>query len=68
MIFLQYTETCEVLIDYLILGVEDIKDFSKKAIGNILRANIDVHSRILISEFPADGIKWIEKCNHIAQT
>ena len=26
-----------------------------------MRANIDVHSRILIAEFPKDGIKCIEK-------
>ena len=28
---------------------------------NLLHANIDVHSRRLISEFPIDGIKCIEK-------
>ena len=33
----------------------------KKAIGNILHANIFVHSKRLIAEFPVDGIKCIEK-------
>ena len=62
MIFSQYTETCEVILDYPKMGGEGIKDFSKKkAIRNILHANIDVHSWRLISEFPADGIKCIEK-------
>ena len=60
MIFSQYTETCEVLLDYPKIGGEDIKDFAKKAIGVFLHGNIDVHSRRLISEFPVDGIKYIE--------
>ena len=33
----------------------------KKAIINLLHANIDAHSRRLIAEFPKDGIKCIEK-------
>ena len=61
MIFSQYTETCEVLLDYPKIWVEDIEGFSKKAIKNILHANIDLHRRILIAEFPAYGIKCIEK-------
>ena len=61
MIFSQYTENCELLLDYPKIGREDIKDLSKKAIRNILHENIDAHIRILISEFPADGIHCIEK-------
>ena len=62
MIFSQYTETCEVLLDYPKLGGDGIiEDFTKKAIRNLLHANIDVHSRILIAEFPRDGIKCIER-------
>ena len=61
MIFSQYIETCEVLLDYPKIGEKDIKDFSKKAIRNHLYANIDVYSRRLISEFPAYGINCIEK-------
>ena len=62
MIFSQYTETCEVLLDYPKIGEDEIiEDDAKKAIRNILHANIDVHSRILIAEFPKDGIKCIEK-------
>ena len=62
MIFLQYTETCEVLLDYPKIGGDDIiEDFAKQAIRNLLHANINVHGRILIAEFPRDGIKCIEK-------
>ena len=61
-IFSQYTETCEVLLDYPKIGGDDvIEDDTEKAIRNLLHANIDVHSRRLISEFPKDGIKCIEK-------
>ena len=68
MIFSQYTETCEVIVDYPKIGEDDIEYYAKKAIRNLLRANIDVHSRRLIAEFPMDGIKCIENCNHIVQT
>ena len=61
MIFSQYTENCEVIIDYPIIGGDDIEDYAKNTIRNIFHANIDVHSRRLISEFPMDGIKCIEK-------
>ena len=62
MIFSKYRETCEVLLDYPKIGGDDvIEDYAKKAIRNLLYANIDVHSRILIGEFPKDGIKCIEK-------
>ena len=61
MIFSQYRETCEVLLDYPKIGGDDvIEDDSKKAIRNLLHANIDVHSRRLISEFPKYGIKCID--------
>ena len=61
MIFSKYIETCEVLIDYPKIGGDDvIEDYAKKAIRNLLHANIDVHSRILIAELPKDGIKCIE--------
>ena len=70
MIISQYTETCEVILDYPKIGGDDIiEDYASKAIMNLLHANIDVHSRRLISEFPIDGIKCIEKlqsnfCKH----
>ena len=59
MIFSQLTETCEVLIDYPRIGGKDMEGFAKKAIRNLLHANIDVHSRRLIAELPADKIKCI---------
>ena len=49
MIFSQYKETCEVLIDYFKIGGENIKELSKKAIRNILNANTGVHNRRLIA-------------------
>ena len=61
MIFSQYTETCEVIIDYLKIGGDDIEDYAKKAMRNLLHANIDLHSRRFIAEFPIDGMKCIEK-------
>ena len=62
MIFSQYKETCGVLLDYPKIGGDDIiEDYFKKAIRNILHANIDVHSKRFIAEFPKHGIKCIEK-------
>ena len=61
MIFPQYKETCEVILDYQKIGGENIKDFVKNTIRNILHANIDVHIRRLIPEFPGDGVKCIAK-------
>ena len=52
MIFSQYVETCEVTLDYPKIGGDDIEDYAKKAIRDLVHANIDVHSRRLISEFP----------------
>ena len=60
MIFSHYTETCEVILDYLIIVWEIIEDYAKNNIRNLLRANIDVHRRRIIAEFPEDGIKCIE--------
>ena len=61
MIFSQYIETCEILLDYPKIGGDDIiEDYSKKATKNLLHANSDVHSRRLIAEFPKYGIKCIE--------
>ena len=60
-IFSQYKETCEVLPDDPKIGGDNvIEDYTRKAIRNIFHANIDVHSRRLIAEFPKDGIKCIE--------
>ena len=61
MVFSQYRETYEVLRDYPKLERENIKDFAKMSIINLLHANSCVHSRRLIAEFPDDGIKCIEK-------
>ena len=61
MVFSQYRETYEVLRDYPKLEGGNIKEYAKMAIRNLLHANSCVHSRILISEFPDDGIKCMEK-------
>ena len=59
---IDYIETCEVLLDYPKIGGNDVIEYNaKKAIGNLLHANIDVYSRRLIAEFPKYGIKCIEK-------
>ena len=42
------------------MGGGNVKDYEKQAIRNLLHANSDVHSRILISGFPKDGIKCLE--------
>ena len=68
MIFSQYRETCEVLLDYPKIKGDGVDDHAKKSIRNLLHDNIDVHSRRLIAEFPKYGIKCIENCNHIVQT
>ena len=69
MIFSQYRETCEVLLDHPKIGGDNVKYYAKQDIGNLLHANSDVHSRRLIAEFPKDGIKCLEKiaitlCKH----
>ena len=61
MIFSQYRETCEVLLDYPKMEGGNVKDYEKTAIRNLLHANSDVQSRRLIDEFSKDGIKCIEK-------
>ena len=61
MIFSQYKETCEILLNYPNIGDEDIKYYVKKEISNIPHANINVHSRSLISEFPGDELRCISK-------
>ena len=60
MIFSQYTETCEVILDYPKMVGKNLI-FCKNTIRDLLHSNIDLHRRILIAEFPADGIKCIEK-------
>ena len=61
MIFSQYRETLEFLKDYPKMGGRNVKDYAKQAIRNLLHANSCVHSKILIAEFPEDGIKCLEK-------
>ena len=62
MMFSQYTETCKVLLDNPKIGGDDvIEDYAKKAVRDLLHENFAVQSIRLISEFPKDGIKCIEK-------
>ena len=61
MVFSQYKQTYQVLKDYPKLEGENIKDYAKMAIRNLLHANSCVHSRRLIAEFSEDGIKCIQK-------
>ena len=70
MIFFQYKENFEVLLHYPKIGGENIKYFVKKAIRNLLHANIDVHRRRLMADIPGDGVKCIAKlqshCDNMA--
>ena len=69
MIFSQCRETCEVLLDYPKIGGDNIiEDYVKNNIRNLFHANIDVHSIILIAEFPKDGTNVLINYNHIVQT
>ena len=61
MIFSQYRETCEVLLDYPKIGGDNVKYYSKQAIRNLFHTNSDVHSRRFIAELPKYRIKCIEK-------
>ena len=61
MVFSQYRETYKILRDYPKMGEGDVKYYAKHAIKKLLHANICVHRRRLIAEFPEDGIKCMEK-------
>ena len=61
MVFSQYRGTYEVLRDYPKMEEENIKDYAKIAIINLLHVNSCVHSRRLIAVFPEDGIICMEK-------
>ena len=50
-----------MLRDYPKMEVENVKDYAKQAIRNLLHANSCVHSRRFIAEFPEDRIKCMEK-------
>ena len=67
MVLYQYRKTYDVLRYYPKMEGENVKDYAKMAIRNLLHANSCVHSRRLIAEFPDDGIKCMENCNHIVQ-
>ena len=60
-VFSQYKEICEVVLDSPRIGGDDIKYYIRKTITNHLHANLDVHSRRLIAEFPVNGVKFISK-------
>ena len=62
--FPQYKKTCKVLIDYPTIEEENIKQCVNKAIRSLLYANIDVHSRRLIADFSAYGVKCISKIQY----
>ena len=69
MIFSQYKEICEVLLDYpKIVEGDIIEDYAKEAIRNLLHANIDVHSRRLIAEFPKMESDVLKNYSYIVQT
>ena len=61
MIFYQYKDNFELLLDYPDIGGEFIKYFVKESIRNLLHDNIDVNRRNWIAELPGDGVKCISK-------
>ena len=68
MIFSQYKETCEVFLYYPKIGDEDLTDYVKNTIRNLLHANIYVQSRMFIDEFLGDGVNVFQNFSHIVQT
>ena len=46
-------------MDYLSIREEEIPDYAKKAIWNLLHAYINSHSQILIYGFPGYGVQAI---------
>ena len=60
MIIYQFKETCEVILNYPKIGGDNIKEYARKTIRNLLHANIYVNSRRLIAELPGYAIKYIE--------
>ena len=62
MIFHSTEKLAKFFLYYPKIGGDDvIEDYAKKAIKNLLHANIDVHSRRLIYEFLKYGFKCIER-------
>ena len=61
MIFPEYKEACEALLDYPKIGGESIKEFAKDTIRNLFHTYIDIRIRRLVAEFPGDGVKSIAK-------
>ena len=52
MVFPQYIETYEVLRNYPKMEGENVKDYAKIAIRNLLHANSCVHSRRFMADSP----------------
>ena len=50
-----------MLRDYPKMEGENVKNYAKQAIRNLLHAKSCVYSRRLIAEYPEDGIKCMEK-------
>ena len=55
----QFSETRMLLMEYLFMRGEEIPDYAKNSIWNLLHAYIDAYSQILIDEFPGDGVQAI---------
>ena len=67
MIFSQYKESCELILDDPKIGGEYIKCYVNKPIRNLIHENIDVHSRRLISELPVDVVNVFPSFNIIVK-
>ena len=46
-----------LIMEYPSIRGEDIPDYAKRVIFNLLHSYIDAHDQILIDEYPGDGVQ-----------
>ena len=69
MIFSQYRETCEVLLDYPKIGGDDvIEDYAKKAIRNFCMLILMYTAEDCLLSYQKMESNVLKICNHIVQT
>ena len=68
MIFSQYRETCEVLLDYPKIGGDNVKDYEKQAIRNLCMPILMYTAEDLLLSSQNMKFNALKNCNHIVQT